>query len=99
MTDLHQGHGFEVVGRGHGTAIRRAKGYSGQSAMEVLFRAIEQHAFPGAAFGVLHECETVLQGAAGRFTYSDSADDVTLSTIFDLASVSKVVATTAMAML
>jgi CubicO group peptidase (beta-lactamase class C family) len=99
MSDLPQAHGFEVIGSGHGSAIRRAKGYSGQRSLEVLFRAIKQHAFPGAAFAVMRDGETVLQGAVGRFTYSDSADPVTLSTIFDLASVTKVVATTAMAML
>lgn len=41
----------------------------------------------------------MLQGAVGRFTYDETSDGVTLSTVFDVASVTKVAATTAMAML
>ncbi|HJW98869.1 MAG TPA: serine hydrolase [Terriglobales bacterium] len=99
MSELPQAHGFEVIGRAPGCAIRRAPGYLGQNALGVLSHAIERRAFPGAAFAVLRRGEIVLQGAAGRFTYEDNSDDVTLSTVFDIASVSKVVATTSMAML
>ena len=99
MSDLPKAHGFEVAGDALGCAIRRAPGYSGQHALAVLLRGVEQRAFPGAAFAVLCKGETVLQGAVGRFTYSEGAEDVTLSTVFDLASVTKAVATTAMAML
>ena len=79
--------------------IRRAPGYSGDRAVAILKQAIEQRAFPGAAFAVSRNGEVVLQGAAGRFTYDEASEDVTLSTVFDLASVSKVVATTSVAML
>lgn len=99
MNDLPQVHGFEVVGGSSVSVIRRARGYSGHTALAVLSRAVQQRAFPGAAFAVLRNGETILQGAVGRFTYDETSDDVTLSTIFDLASVAKVVATTAMAML
>jgi len=99
MNDLPRVHGFEVIGRGPVSAIRRAQGYSGQNAMEVLSLAVEQHAFPCAAFAVMRDGETILQGAVGRFTYSEPSNHVTLSTVFDLASVTKVVATTSMAML
>jgi CubicO group peptidase (beta-lactamase class C family) len=99
MNDLVRAHSFEVVGGGSACAIRRASGYSGQNAVAVLFHAIAQRAFPGAAFAVFRDAETVLQGAVGRFTYDETAPDITLSTIYDLASVTKVVATTSMAML
>ena len=99
MNDLPKAHGFEVAGDALGCAIRRAPGYSGKDALAVLLRGVELRAFPGAAFAVLRKGEIVLQGAVGRFTYSETAEDVTLSTIFDLASVTKVLATTAMAML
>ena len=98
VTDLPQEHGFEVIGHDAPCVVRRAQGYSGQRALAVLCRGCEQKAFPGAAFAVARNGSTVLQGAVGRFTYEES-EDVTLSTIFDIASVTKVVATTSMAML
>ena len=99
MSDLPQAHGFEVIVQAPVTAIRRARGYSGKNSLAVLSAAVEQRAFPGAAFAALLGGEIVLQGSIGRFTYEDDAEAVTLSTIFDLASVTKVIATTTMAML
>jgi serine-type D-Ala-D-Ala carboxypeptidase len=64
----------------------------------ILEEAIAAHAFPGCAFGVLDGGETALLDALGRFTYEDDAPAVAPQTIFDLASVTKVVATTAVAM-
>ena len=98
MTDVPQAHGFEVIGHASPCVVRRAHGYSGQRALAVLTRGCEQRAFPGAAFAVLRNGSTVLQGAVGKFTYDEGSEDVTLSTIFDIASVTKVVATTSMAM-
>ena len=66
---------------------------------QVLEEAIASHAFPGCAFGLLAEGETTHLGAVGRFTYEEDAPLVQAETVFDLASVSKVVGTTAMAML
>ena len=99
MTELPQAHGFEVIGHAVPSVLRRASGYSGQRALAVLTHGCEQRAFPGAAFAVARNGNTILQGVVGRFTYDEGAEDVTLSTIFDIASVTKVVATTSMAML
>ncbi len=68
-------------------------------AYRVLDEAITAGAFPGCAFGVLAGNKVILQDARGRFTYERSSPRVTITTVFDLASVSKVVATTAIAML
>jgi len=65
----------------------------------ILEQAIAQRAFPGAAWGVLHRGALVALDAAGRFTYEADAPLVTPGTVFDIASVSKVIATTAAAML
>jgi len=65
----------------------------------VLEEAIAARAFPGCAFGVLAGGETTLKGALGRFTYDEAAPEVGPDTIWDLASVTKVAATTAAAML
>ena len=68
------------------------------AAYRVLEEAIADRAFPGCAFGVLAGEETVLLDALGRFTYEDDSPAVAPHTIYDLASVTKVVATTALAM-
>ncbi len=65
----------------------------------VLNDAIAARAFPGCAFGVLAGDEIVLQDALGRFTYEQNAPAVTARTVYDVASLTKVVATTAAAML
>lgn len=69
------------------------------AAYRVLHDALASHAFPGCAFGVLSGKAIVIQDAVGRFTYQDSSPIVTSETVFDLASVTKVVSTTAAAML
>src|ERR1700761_7938323 len=69
------------------------------SVYEVLGDAITSHAFPGCAFGVLAGGEVVLEDALGRFTYEDGSPRVEPRTVFDVASISKVVATTSIAML
>ncbi|MGH9590437.1 MAG: serine hydrolase domain-containing protein [Terracidiphilus sp.] len=63
----------------------------------VLEDAIASRAFPGCAFGVLAGGETVLLDGLGRFTFENDAPAVTAHTIYDLASVTKVMATTAVA--
>jgi len=69
------------------------------SAYEVLQKAIAERAFPGCAFGLLAGGEVLLADALGRFTYEDNAPQVAPETLFDVASVTKVVSTTAAAML
>jgi len=69
------------------------------AAYSVLHDAIETRAFPGAAFGVLLRGEVIALDGVDRFTYEQDSPAVTPATVYDLASVSKVVATTAAAML
>lgn len=69
------------------------------AAYRVLQDAIAARVFPGCAFGVLAGGKVVLHDALGHFTYDEGAPAVTPQTIYDLASVTKVVATTAAAML
>ena len=69
------------------------------TARKILEDAIAARAFPGCAFGVLAEGRVLLQGALGRFVYDDAAPAVMPETVFDVASVTKVAATTAAAML
>jgi CubicO group peptidase (beta-lactamase class C family) len=69
------------------------------AARAVLENAIAVRAFPGCAFGVLAGGEILVADSLGRFTYELTSPAVTPETVFDIASVTKVVATTAMAML
>ena len=66
---------------------------------KLLSEAIAARAFPGCAFGVYAGGEVVLQDALGRFTYDHDAPLVTPTTVYDVASITKVMATTATAML
>jgi CubicO group peptidase (beta-lactamase class C family) len=68
-------------------------------AYSVLQRAVAEQAFPGAVFGVMVEDKVLALDAVGRLTYDPSTEAVTPSTVYDLASVTKVLATTSMAML
>jgi CubicO group peptidase (beta-lactamase class C family) len=68
-------------------------------AFSILQQAITERAFPGCAVSVLHRGRLVALKGVGRFTYDASSPTVQADTIFDLASVSKVVTTTPMAML
>ena len=65
----------------------------------VVEQGVRDRAFPGAAYGILHNGEVVALDAAGQFTYDASSPQVAPSTVFDLASLTKVMATTAIAML
>jgi serine-type D-Ala-D-Ala carboxypeptidase len=65
----------------------------------LLEKAVEEHAFPGAAYGVLHKYKIVAADAVGRFTYESDSPEITSETIFDLASVTKILATTSAAMI
>jgi len=82
-------------------SAEKPSGKAGQfaGALRILEDAIAARAFPGCAFGVLVGDDVVLQGALGRFTYEGNAPAVAAETVFDVASLTKVVATTATAML
>ena len=69
------------------------------AAFSVLDSAIAARTFPGAAFGVLYGGQVLALAGRGSFTYEQAAPAVTAGTVYDLASITKVMATTAMAML
>jgi serine-type D-Ala-D-Ala carboxypeptidase len=64
-----------------------------------LRNAIEHGAFPGTSVAVTHRGALVMLKDFGRFTAQVDSAAVTTSSIFDLASVTKVVATTTGAMI
>ncbi|HVZ82449.1 MAG TPA: serine hydrolase domain-containing protein [Terracidiphilus sp.] len=68
------------------------------SAYQVLTEALAAKAFPGCAFGVYAGGKVLLQEALGSFTDEADAPKVKPETAFDIASITKVLATTALAM-
>jgi CubicO group peptidase (beta-lactamase class C family) len=68
-------------------------------AFEILRQAIADRVFPGASVAITHQGNLLALEAFGRFTYEPKSAEVVPATILDLASVSKVVATTSMAMI
>ena len=65
----------------------------------VINKAIEDKAFPGAVVLIWKDDKTIYEKAFGNYTYDKSSPIVQTNTIFDLASVTKVVATTTAAMI
>lgn len=68
-------------------------------AFSVLQDAIAQRALPAASIAVTHRGRLVALKALGRFTYAADSPVVHAESVFDLASISKAIATTTMAMI
>jgi len=68
-------------------------------AFEVLRNGMAEQAFPAASVAVTYHGKLIALKAVGRFTYESDSPEVTIASIFDLASLTKVAATTAMAMI
>jgi CubicO group peptidase (beta-lactamase class C family) len=72
---------------------------AGLEGIERLFRvAVERHAFPAAVIEVGRVNGVLWRDAFGRLTYAEDAEPATIATIFDLASLTKVIATAPLAM-
>ena len=67
--------------------------------LDLLRRAVADRAFPGASVAVTRNGELVCLRGVGRFAFDRDSPEVTTASIFDLASLTKVVATTTMAMI
>lgn len=70
-----------------------------EAAFNVLRQGLGARAFPGAATAVTHRGRLIALRSFGRFTYEPDSPTIQRETIFDLASLTKVVATTTMAMM
>ena len=60
----------------------------------IVNAAIEAHAMPGCQIAVLHKGRTILNRAYGNLSYDEGFNEVDPLTIYDLASLTKVCATT-----
>jgi CubicO group peptidase (beta-lactamase class C family) len=66
---------------------------------ELINTAIDGKTFPGAALLIWKDGKTIYKNAYGKFTYENNSSEITTETIFDLASLSKVIVTTTAAMM
>jgi CubicO group peptidase (beta-lactamase class C family) len=70
-----------------------------QRAFDVLRTGINQHSFPGAAVAITHHGKLIAYTGLGHFTYEAGSLAVSAETIYDIASVTKAVATTTACMI
>ncbi|MCZ6703305.1 MAG: serine hydrolase [Ignavibacteria bacterium] len=66
---------------------------------KIIQSAITDNAFPGAVVLVSKEGKRIYEKAFGHLTYEDSSAVVTTNTIYDIASLTKVIATSTAAMI
>jgi CubicO group peptidase (beta-lactamase class C family) len=69
------------------------------SAFATLQKAIAERVFPAASVAITHKGKLVAKKAFGHFTYDPNAPETTPDSIFDLSSITKIVATTSVAMI
>ena len=65
----------------------------------LIIHSISDTAFPGAVVLVSKDGKILYEKAFGHFIYNDTSSSVTINTIYDLASLTKVIATTTAAMI
>jgi CubicO group peptidase (beta-lactamase class C family) len=70
-----------------------------QGAFRILENAISVRTFPACSLAITFRGELVANRALGHFTYDPASPGITTASLFDLASLTKVVATTTMAMI
>jgi serine-type D-Ala-D-Ala carboxypeptidase len=68
-------------------------------AFAVLQDGLAERVFPATSVAITHKGKQVARKAFGRFTYEPDAPEITPDSIFDLGSLTKIVATTSMAMI
>jgi CubicO group peptidase (beta-lactamase class C family) len=68
-------------------------------AFDLLRSGIEQRAFPGASVAITHREKLLALKGLGHFTYTRCSKPVTTEATYDLASVTKVIATTTACMI
>jgi beta-N-acetylhexosaminidase len=91
---LQAGFGIEVAANPMKLEVMDARTEAQlQPAFDVVEKAVSDKAFPGATFAVGYKGRVALH-AFGRLSYDAKAPEVKLDTMYDIASLTKVVATT-----
>ena len=98
-TGYELGFGLERMGRVTGNAAGSDSLYNFARLDALMNNAIKDSAFPGGVLLVGYRGKVIYNKAFGNFTYDKNSKPVTVNSYFDLASLTKVVATTPAAML
>ncbi len=85
---------FIVLLTAYGSISSQQKKLDFSPVDEIIENAIRDRNFPSAVLIVGDSNSIIYQNAYGRLTYDDDAKPTTMNTIYDLASVTKVIATT-----
>jgi CubicO group peptidase (beta-lactamase class C family) len=85
---------FIVLLTAFSSVLSQQKKYDFSAIDEIIDNAIRDRNFPSAVLVVGDSNKIIYQNAYGRLTYDDDAKPTTMNTIYDLASVTKVIATT-----
>ena len=72
--------------------------YNLSKALAIIDSAIDNRIFPGAQIFIAKEGEIIASESFGKYTYDDDATSVTNESIYDIASLTKVVSTTPIVM-
>jgi CubicO group peptidase (beta-lactamase class C family) len=73
--------------------------YNFSEVEKIINESITDSAFPGAVILISKDGEIIFNKAYGNFTYDKNSSEVKINTIFDLASLTKVIAATTAAMI
>lgn len=73
--------------------------YNFADAEQVINKGIQDRVFPGAVVLIWKDGQIIYQNSFGKLTYEESSSLVKLNTIYDLASLTKVIATTTATMM
>lgn len=72
--------------------------YLQEKITEILNEAMKRKIFPGAVFGIVRKNGSMLVVPSGRFTYDNDSPVVTENTVYDVASVTKSIPTSSLAL-
>lgn len=81
-----------------GALPSRSMAYDFKPLEAVVQKAVSDSVFPGASLAVLYKGEVVFHKAFGRMTYEAQSSPADTTTMYDLASLTKAVVTTSIAM-
>ena len=98
QTDFKFGDGIQLASLGVYEDYFADSVYDFSEIDNLMQEAIKDEIFPGAVLAVGHRGRLVYHKPFGKFTYDKDDQEVTKKSIFDLASVSKVIGTTSAAM-
>ncbi|MFA8342848.1 MAG: glycoside hydrolase family 3 N-terminal domain-containing protein [Rhodothermaceae bacterium] len=99
-TNFNLGYGIEFNPEGiYVPEKTEDKSYNFTQVNKLMKTARDKNIFPGGVLLIGHQDKVIYHKAFGRHTYSNKSPKTKTSTMFDLASLSKVVGTTSAAML